>query len=51
LIGDRFRASVEKHLRPYLMEVFSAGPRILLSGLGEDAVTTGALLLAGTQIV
>ena len=46
-IGEPLRAGVEKELHPLLMEVFHPGPQIRLASLGEDAVPTGALLLAG----
>jgi glucokinase len=46
LLGEPLRAAVEKALRPFVMEAFRPGPRILLAGLGEDAVPVGALELA-----
>jgi len=46
LIGEPLRAAVEKALRPFVMEAFRPGPRILLAGVGEDAVPVGALELA-----
>ncbi len=45
-VGEPLRASVERALRPWVMEAFSPGPRILLAGLGEDVVPVGALQLA-----
>lgn len=49
LIGEPLRAAVEKNIRLYLMEVFGAGPDVRLAGLGEDAVPSGALLLAAIR--
>jgi glucokinase len=46
-VGEPLRAAVETALRPFLMEAFLPGPRVCLADLGEDAVPTGALLLAG----
>jgi len=46
LIGEPLRSAVEKALRPFVMEAFRPGPRILLAGVGEDAVPVGALELA-----
>jgi len=48
LLGEPLRAAVEQELRRWVMGVFQPGPRVVLSGLGEDAVPTGALLLAAT---
>jgi glucokinase len=44
-VGEPLRASVERALRPFLMEAFIPGPRIALTALGEDAVPVGALEL------
>ncbi|MBI3876280.1 MAG: ROK family protein, partial [Verrucomicrobia bacterium] len=47
LLGEPLRAAVAVALRGFVMDVFAPGPRVLLAGLGEDAVPVGALLLAG----
>ncbi len=46
LVGEPLRLAVAEALKLYVMEVFLPGPAIFLSELGEDAVPTGALLLA-----
>ena len=46
LVGEPLRAAVASAVRCYVMEAFAPGPRVALAGLGEDAVPTGALLLA-----
>jgi glucokinase len=46
LIGDTWRNAVAASVRPFLMEAFAPGPAVRLAALGEDAVPTGALLLA-----
>ena len=46
LIGEPWRAAVASALPRFLMSAFSPGPPVELSKLGEDAVPTGALLLA-----
>ncbi|MBI5384292.1 MAG: ROK family protein [Verrucomicrobia bacterium] len=46
LLGEPLRTAVEGQLRAHVMEAFAPGPPIRLSGLGEDAVPVGALLLA-----
>ncbi len=46
LIGEPLRAAVERALPPFVMQAFRPGPRIVLAGLGEDAVPVGALELA-----
>lgn len=43
--GTAARA-VEQALGGFVMEAFAPGPRVVLAGLGEDAVPVGALLLA-----
>ena len=45
-VGEPLRAAVQNALRTFIMTAFAPGPRISLSQLGEDAVTTGALCLA-----
>ena len=47
LVGEPLRAAVQAALGRFVMEVFLPGPRVLLAGLGEDAVPVGALRLAG----
>lgn len=46
-VGEPLRHGVEQELRGFTMSAFAPGPAIRLSGLGEDAVTVGALLLTG----
>ena len=46
LVGEPLRLAVGEALKQYLMEVFLPGPALFLSSLREDAVPTGALLLA-----
>lgn len=45
-VGEPLRASVQKALPGFIMEVFRPGPEIKLAALGEDAVPVGALILA-----
>jgi glucokinase len=45
-VGEPLRAAVEDGLRPFVMEAFAPDPRVVLAGLGEDAVPVGALELA-----
>jgi glucokinase len=45
-VGEPLRAAVEEALPAFIMRAFAPGPRIVLAALGEDAVPTGALLLA-----
>ncbi len=45
-IGEPLRAAVEQALRPWVMEAFAPGPRVVLAGLSEDVVPVGALQLA-----
>lgn len=45
-VGGPLRRSVESALRPFIMEAFAPGPKVLLAALGEDAVPAGALMLA-----
>ncbi len=49
LVGEPWRAAVAAALTRYVMEAFAPGPRVVLAGLGEDAVTVGALLLANSK--
>jgi glucokinase len=46
-VGEPLREAVEASLSPLLMEAFQPGPPVRLSLLGENAVPTGALFLAG----
>lgn len=46
LIGEPLRAAVESSLQPFVMKAFRPGPKVLLAGLGEEAVPAGALELA-----
>lgn len=50
LIGEPLRTEVEQALKRMIMEVFHPGPELRLASLGEDAVPTGALILAGRSI-
>ena len=45
-VGEPLRAAIEAAMGGYIMDAFKPGPRVLLSGLGEDVVPAGALLLA-----
>lgn len=47
LIGEPLRTAVKEALTQYVMEAFAPGPEVRIAALGEDAVTVGALLLAG----
>jgi len=47
-VGEPLRAAVESSLKHFVMEAFAPGPRVALAALREDAVPTGALLLAST---
>ena len=49
-VGEPLRASVQRHLAPFLMTAFQPGPEVRLATLGEDAVPVGALLLAGKSL-
>ena len=46
LIGEPWRAAVANALPGFIMKAFAPGPRVLLAGLGEEAVPRGALLIA-----
>ncbi len=48
LVGEPFRQAVAEVLPRYVMDSFQPGPRVVLAGCGEDAVTIGALALAGS---
>lgn len=47
LLGEPLRSAVAAELPGFLMDAFWPGPNVVLADLGEDAVPTGALLLAG----
>ncbi len=49
LIGEPLRAAVGGSLSRYVMEAFTPRPQVVLSQLGEDAVTIGALELARSR--
>ncbi len=49
LVGETLRAAVASRITPFIMEIFHPSPKIVLAGLGEDAVPVGALLLAGQK--
>jgi len=49
LVGEVLRETVERAMRGYVMQAFAPGPPVRLAALGEDAVTTGALVLAGSM--
>jgi glucokinase len=46
LVGEPLRGAIADGLARYVMKVFAPGPPIALANFGEDAVPTGALLLA-----
>lgn len=46
LIGEPLRAAVRQALPRFVMNAFHPAPLVLLAGLGENAVPTGALVLA-----
>jgi glucokinase len=48
-VGELLREAVQRALPPLVMEVFHPVPRVVLAGLGEDAVPVGALELARTK--
>ncbi|HEV7402487.1 MAG TPA: ROK family protein, partial [Chthoniobacteraceae bacterium] len=47
LIGEPLRAAIAEALPKFVMEAFQPAPKVVLAGLGEDAVPIGALALAG----
>ncbi|MDB6124716.1 MAG: glucokinase, partial [Pedosphaera sp.] len=49
-VGEPLRAAVERALKFFVMGAFLPGPQIRLTGLGEDAVTMGALQLAKANL-
>lgn len=48
LVGESLRSSVARQLEPWIMESFRPPPPVRLAALLEDAVPTGALLLAAS---
>jgi glucokinase len=50
LVGEPLRVAVESALRRFVMGAFAPGPPVVLSGLKEDAVPIGALLLAARSL-
>lgn len=46
LVGEPLRQAVAAAMPSFLMKAFAPGPRLVLAGLGEDAVPMGALALA-----
>jgi glucokinase len=46
LVGEPLRAAIEAALPRFVMDAFHPAPKVALAALGEDAVPTGALLLA-----
>jgi glucokinase len=46
LVGEPLRLAVAEALPAFVMDAFQPGPQVRLAALGEDAVPTGALLLA-----
>ena len=46
LVGEPLRVAVAEALPAFVMDAFKPGPQVRLAALGEDAVPTGALLLA-----
>lgn len=49
-VGEPLRTAVAERLPGLLMRAFQPGPAIALAALGEDAVPTGALLLAAAGL-
>lgn len=50
-VGEPLRHAVATALPPLIMEAFRPGPSLRLSGLGQDSVPVGALLLAQREQV
>lgn len=48
--GEALRAGAAERFPRYLTEAYAPGPEIRLSALGQDVVTTGALLLAAEAV-
>jgi glucokinase len=49
-VGEPLRQRVASALPRYLMGAFLPGPKVVLAGLGEDAVPAGALALAAQAL-
>ena len=45
-LGEPLRTGVEEAVTGFIMEAFRPGPEMVISKLGEDAVTVGAVVLA-----
>ncbi len=50
-VGEPLRAVVQQALAGFIMEAFAPGPKVVLAGLGEDAVPAGAIELARSRPV
>ena len=50
MIGEPLRAGIAEALPRYIMDAFHPGPPLRLTQLGEDAVPSGALLLAAQRM-
>ena len=50
LVGEPLRAALENAIPAFVMEAFKPAPLVRLAALGEDAVTSGALLLAQAHL-
>ncbi len=46
LMGEPLSAAVHEALKQFVMPAFAPGPRVCAASLGEDAIPTGALVLA-----
>ncbi len=46
VLGEPLRSGVAQKLPGFITEAYKPGPEVRLSALGEDVVSTGALLLA-----
>lgn len=51
LLGEPYRAALERQLPAHIMDVFRPGPALVLSALKEDAVPVGALALACERLL
>jgi len=49
-LGEPLRQAVETALHKWTMEAFAPGPKVVISKLGEDAVSIGALTLAKLRV-
>lgn len=50
LVGEPLRQAIESALPRFVMEAFLPGPPVRLTGLGEDSVPVGALVLASRAV-